>query len=78
MSCLRASLSNSCNGYEMRATPCCVVVLLDIVSWCIVVCWLVSWILCCSSASVGRAFEPVVGNCPAVAVTPTVTWPLEF
>jgi hypothetical protein len=37
VSCLRAGLSISCDGYGMRATPCCVIVLLD----------LVSWLLCC-------------------------------
>jgi hypothetical protein len=82
---LPIDLSISCNGFGMCATPCCVVVLLDLAFWCVVVCWLVSWFMCCSLASVDCFFELVGGSYldwlfrswvrPAVAVTLTVTCP---
>jgi hypothetical protein len=66
--CLRVGLSISCDGFGMRATPCCVVGLSVVESWFIVVMW---W--CCLCRAYGpsrrdgqrivyRLVVPVVGS----------------
>jgi hypothetical protein len=66
--CLRAGLSISCDGFGMRATPCCVIRLSVVKSWFVVVVW---WFCLCRACGpshrdsrriVYRLVVPVVGS----------------